>query len=325
MINAVSVTNHFGKTLRCVLEDPESSGFSITNIDGLTPGKSTVNIKDIATLDGGFFQRARLPARNIVLTYIFMDYIDGQYRSIEEARQTFYQYYVVKKTVKLEIETDSHKYVISGVVESNEPSIFSSDEGAQVSVLCPDPYFRLADSGISEEGSMSEVVFNPNGEFMFPFSNEFPYRRIKFGSNDEHITENTVNIIYSGDVDTGIILRTKITGTFNGNYIDFEFYGDSAENPKITELSFGDILWRAAGGGLQLGDELVISTIPGNKYAVVKRGSQTINVFPYIQVLPSWISLQKGDNIIKIKPGYILPSYPNVYITLEYPILYLGV
>ena len=332
MINAVTVTSHSGEILRCELANPELSGFAITNIDGIVPGKSNIGVKDIATLDGGYFQNARLPSRNIVIDFIFLDVYSTQtdsvwtehYRSIEEARQEFYRYFVIKKPITLLFETDLHKYRIQGYVETNEPEIFSDAEGAQVSIICPNPYFHLADSGLDENGNMSEPIFNQGGSFFFPWSNPRFKKTIQFGNPEDIIREKTVTIYYSGDVDTGVIFHVFVIGSFSANYIDFDYYGSDGSQ-RITAVRFNDLAFRAAGYGLQVGDELIISTVPGNKYAKVKRGGTTINAFAYVDLLPDWLMLQKGDNIIHIEVNSLVDNMPNVYITMEYPILYAGV
>lgn len=340
MINAVTVISHSGETLRCELADPERTGFAITNIDGIVPGKSNVNVKDIATLDGGYFQNARLPSRNIVIDYIFLDLYMTQaapagggdsvwlehYRTIEQARQEFYHYYVVKKPVTLLFETDQHKYTIRGYVESNEPNIFSDMEGAQVSIICPNPYFHLADEGLDENGNMSVSIFQQDGLFSFPFSNPNYRRTIQFGM----ITgtdADTAYVYYDGDIDTGVIFRVNVIGSFDHNIIDFEYRGSDVNDGLLTTVRFNNLAFKNVDDhiGLRVGDELVISTVIGDKYAIIKRGATTINVFNYVDIIDDWIRLQKGANIIRT----YVPTYPNespnIFVTLEYPILCAGV
>ena len=331
MINAVSVTNHSGETLRCVLGSPEFSGFSITNMTGIVPGKSEIGIKELATLDGGLFQNAKIQARNIVIDYVFMDYwvedapnYTEHYRSIEQARLEFYKYYVIKKPMTLLIETDLHKYQISGYVESNEPEIFSDGEGASVSIMCPDPYFRLVDDGIDEDGNTSVTVFSKGGGFEFEWSNPVGLKSLKFGERSEDREPQMTEIYYDGDVDTGVIFHVFVTGAYAGNYIKFKYYGSDL-NTLITEVWFNNLRFAALSNGLQIGDELVISTVVGKKKAYVKRGTELINVFSCVEIFSDWIALQKGSNWLEVAPGAIAPNIPNVYITVEYPILYAGV
>lgn len=324
MIKAVEVINHSGEIFRVILDNPEESGFALVGMEGITPGKGNINTKEIATLDGGFFQNARLPARNIVLDYVFLDEVDGVYRTIEEARLLFYKYFVIKKPLTLIIETDLHRYQIEGYVESNEPEIFSSMEGAQVSIICPSPYFHLADSSLNENGNASQTIFNQGGSFKFEWSNPRFMYTIQFGNPDDIVREQTTTIYYDGDVDTGIIFHVYLIGDFDryGSYIDFDYYGDSADNARITFIRFNNYKFE---GGLQVGDELVISTIPGQKSAYVKRGAQKINVFSCLDIVDDWFGLQKGPNVIHVNPIVVFPHPPNIYVTMEYPILCAGV
>ena len=63
-------------------------------------------------------------------------------------------------------ETDNRMCETTGWVESNEPTIFSREEGCQISVICPDPYFY----SLSKDSTIFSGI-EPALEF--PFSNEF--------------------------------------------------------------------------------------------------------------------------------------------------------
>ena len=92
MIKSVAVTNYLGETLKMELARPEESGFAITKIKGLGPQKSTINMTEISTSDGGNINSSRRSARNIVLTLDFSFY-SYRYNSIEEARHDTYKYF----------------------------------------------------------------------------------------------------------------------------------------------------------------------------------------------------------------------------------------
>jgi hypothetical protein len=68
MIKSVTVTNYLGESIKMELGFPEKSGFLIQNIDGLGPGKATINLTQFATSDGSLFNSAKLNERNIVFT-----------------------------------------------------------------------------------------------------------------------------------------------------------------------------------------------------------------------------------------------------------------
>ena len=136
MIKKIKVTNYLGEQLLLDLKNPQSSGMFISNIEGLGPVKSEVNIAEASTTDGGQFSSARLNVRNIVITLGFL-----LAPTVEEVRIKSYKYFPVKKKIKLLFETDTRTLEIMGYVESNEPVIFAKQQTAQISILCPDPYF----------------------------------------------------------------------------------------------------------------------------------------------------------------------------------------
>ena len=140
MIKALTVTNPYGEPVRIVLANEDARhGLLIKSIDGLGPAKANINVVQMATLDGSYYNSARLDQRNIVIGLIF----NGD---IENARLNTYEDFPIKGEVKLEIETDRRTVYTKGYVESNEPDIFSKQEEAQISIICPDPYFYDVES-----------------------------------------------------------------------------------------------------------------------------------------------------------------------------------
>ena len=142
MIYSIVVTNYLGDRIKLELGKPDVSGFLIKSITGLGPAKANVNTTEVSTNDGSLFNSARLSQRNIVLDMVFINTVYGE--SIEDLRQKSYKYFPLKKSVELTIETDNRYVKTTGYVESNEPNIFSSQEGTQISIICPDPYFYSA-------------------------------------------------------------------------------------------------------------------------------------------------------------------------------------
>ena len=160
MIKSITVTNYLGDSIKLDLARPELSGFAVTSITGLGPGKATINTSEITTTDGGLFNSARLPVRNIVISLRYM-----WWNSIEDSRQRSYKYFPIKKQVSLLIETDNRIVETSGYVESNDPTIFSKESGSDISIICPDPFFY---SG----GTVTTKFDGVESQFEFPFEND---------------------------------------------------------------------------------------------------------------------------------------------------------
>lgn len=163
MIKKVIVTNYLGESIEFELRAPEKTGLFIRSIDGLGPGKASINTTDIASDDGSIFNSARSEQRNIVLTLGCL-IADGVTNSIETARQLTYKYFPKKKPLKFYILTDNRELEILGYTESNEPDIFTDDETTQISIICPDPLFYSAG-----EGGTHTTVFN-GVDFLFEFA-----------------------------------------------------------------------------------------------------------------------------------------------------------
>lgn len=122
---------------------------AVTNIEGLAPMPGTINMDDNAGGDGSIFNSSRAQNRNIVITmkpfeedvYDF----DGQLikASMEACRRKIYLIFPLKRKIRLHVETEIRKYYIDGYVETINADYFGDMEGAQVSILCPDPYFKV--------------------------------------------------------------------------------------------------------------------------------------------------------------------------------------
>jgi hypothetical protein len=58
-----------------------------------------------------------------------------------------------------------------------------------------------------------------------------------------------------------------------------------------------DKLISTTGDDILEGDDIWISTVKGNKYAILIRGSTTYNILNCLGIAPPWFQLEKGDNV----------------------------
>ena len=283
MIKSVTAVNFKGESIKMDLFHPESSGFIIIKIDGIGPGKATVTKNDSKVYDGGTITSARLPSRNIKMEIQFL-----WVNSIEDVRHKSYKYFPLKKPITLIFETDTRTVEIEGVVESNEPDIFSSEESTNISIICPDPYFYA-----SGENARSKTEFSGiNAMFEIPsdtgYSNE---------SLTEALTEISTLYIQSergimnyGEVDIGVVISIKplavvkgiltISNVTLGQNMSF----DLNKIKTITEQDF------------HLGDELIINTLRGKKSVILVREGKNYNALSCIDTRTDWIYLTSGEN-----------------------------
>ena len=289
MIRAVTFTNYLGDSIRLDLARPEESGFIIKSVTGLGPGKANINTTEIATNDGSLFNSSRMPSRNIVisLAYMWKD-------SIEDVRQLSYKYFPIKKKLTMLIETDNRQAEIEGYVESNDPTIFSKDEGSDISIVCPNPFFYSA----GKDGINTTIFYGVEALFEFPFSNEsLKDPLLEMGE----IKNETITIHAIGEASNITIYNT---GTREVMRIDT------------------DKLEKFTGSGIIAGDEIIICTVKGNKSITLLRNGKTTNILNCLDKNADWFQLAKGDNIFAYTAEY---GSTNLQFKIENRIVYEGV
>lgn len=301
MIQSVTVTNPKGNSLKLVLRDPESSGLIIQEISGLGPSKANINSTELATMDGSIFASARATERNIVLTLILLHIPD-----IETVRQKTYAFFPIKKAVTLLVETDNRLVETIGYVESNEPEIFSQQETTQISIICPDPHFY--------EAATNEMAFvGVQPVFEFPFeNNSLTEPLLEFG---EIRLDTRAELVYEGDADTGVIINIH----FNGAATGITLYNTvTRESMAIDTAKVATI----AGQALAQGDDIIISTIKGEKYMRLLRNGAYTNIIAALNKDADWFQLTNGLNEFSFTAD---TGENNLVITFSYRNAYGGV
>lgn len=304
MIRSVTFTNYLGESIKSILARPEETGFAITSMTGLGPGKATINTTEIVTNDGSLFNSARLSSRNIVVS---MKYLWNN--TIEDTRQALYQYFPLKKTVNVLIETDNRMLEIDGYVESNDPTIFSKSEGSDVSIICPDPYFYAAGDNAVNKTTFGGV----EPLFEFPFSNESLYSRLLIMGEIRDGKENAV--VYNGDAEIGFTMTIHALGDASNITI---YNTGTGESMKIDTNKLKSL----TGTGFTKGDDIIICTVKGKKSVTLLRNSVTTNILNCLDKNADWFQLTKGRNWFTFKAD---SGYSHLQFAIEYRTIYEGV
>lgn len=277
MIKSIKVTNPKGESLVLDLFHPEKSGLIVKSITGLGPPTANINSTDLAAADGAIYSSARAGTRNIVFNLQFMFA-----PTIEDSRQLTYRYFPLKKQIKIEVETNNRNLETVGYVESNSPNIFSKEETTQISILCLDPFFYDPNPSITQFATVTPL-------FEFPFSNESTTEDlIEFGSINLD-TRSTIN--YVGDVDTGVLITIHALGSVSGK---ITIYNVETQEKMIVDLSKIKTL---IGKDYGSGDDILISTISGDKYVQVLHDGKYTNAIAAIEKLADWFQVSVGKNI----------------------------
>lgn len=307
MIYSIVVTNYLGDRIKLELGKPDVSGFLIKSITGLGPAKANVNTTEVSTNDGSLFNSARLSQRNIVLDMVFINTVYGE--SIEDLRQKSYKYFPLKKSVELTIETDNRYVKTTGYVESNEPNIFSSQEGTQISIICPDPYFYSA----GEDGNNVTNFYSIDPMFEFPFSNESLDEPLLVFGEIQIKTEGVIT--YHGDSEIGVMIYIHAIGPVT----NINIY--NTETREVMRINTEKISL-LTGKGIVASDDIVINTAKGEKSITLIREGVSYNILNCLDKNTDWFTLAKGDNIFAFTAD---SGVTNLQFRVENKVIYEGV
>lgn len=277
------VKNHKGE----VLNLSTSSKYTLFQITGLQPPASAVNTSSNATSDGMTVNSVRVDMRNIVL-YVALE------GNVEANRINLYKYFPLKQTITIYFKNGSRDVCIEGMVETIELDHFAQRQVAQISVICPKPYFKAVNDLITYFSDVSSL-------FQFPFS------IAKSGVEFSTITTNVrKSIINTGDVTSGLLIDLYAIGTVV-NPVIYDVFKRTHIKLMFT---------------METNDHIIINTNHGEKSITLVRGGVSTNIMGYMYPDSSWLTLESGDNVFT----YDCESgNSNLQITFTSSVLYGGV
>jgi hypothetical protein len=251
------VENEYGD----FLELTHSPDYTVTEIEGLSPPKASINTSVVASFDGSRYNSSRMGERNIVITAVIE-------REIEANRIRLYRYFKPKKKVRLYYKNGSRDVSIDGYVEDFQISPFDKRQKAQVSIICPEPFFQAIDEMLISFSTLSS-------EFYFPFAIEA--EGVPFSIIEVNPTKVMTN---NGDIESGLVILLQATG--------------EVKNPRIYNVDAGEFF------GLRItmhgGDAIAINTNKGQKSVSLRRKGRTENIINSIQRGSSWLQIRSGEN-----------------------------
>lgn len=279
----LSVKNNRGYKINFTNNDD----YTVRKITGLNPPAATIASSDNSTSDGIKVNRVKITSRNIVI------YADIE-TPVEDNRINLYKYFPVKGTVTLHFRNGIRDVYIDGVVELIECDLFEKKQVAQISIICPQPYF----SAVNE---IVEYFSHTVSQFEFPFSIDSGGMEISKVVSNIHKT-----IIYTGDVENGVIIELNAIG--------------KVEKPIIYDVSKHTRF--ALNCELQANDRVIINTYLGSKSVTLIRDGVSINITGYVIPDSDWFTLSVGENVFRYECG---SGGSNLQITFTTSALYGGV
>lgn len=270
-----------------VLNLTTSSKYTLYKITGLQPPVSMINTSTNATSDGVTENSVRVDKRNIVL-YIALE------GDIEESRINLYKYFPPKKTITIYFKNGRRDVRIEGKVELMECDLFSNRQVAQISVICPQPYFKAINDIVSYFSEISKL-------FEFPFS--IPASGIEFSAITTNIRKSIIN---SGDVPSGLIIDMYAIGTVV-NPVIYDVFKRTHIKLMLT---------------MEANDRIIINTNQGKKSVTLIRGGVATNILGYLYPDSTWLTLEAGDNVFTYDTE---SGTSNLQLTFTSSVLYGGV
>jgi len=112
----------------------DEANYQLIYVSGLDPVKAQLNMVKVFGQDGSMFNSSELDNRNIVILLV----VNGD---AEANRLRIYSDFPPKSPVTVYIKTDTRNVFINGYVEQPRCNAFDRGIRAQISIVCPDPWF----------------------------------------------------------------------------------------------------------------------------------------------------------------------------------------
>ena len=152
------------------------SVYQIIDISGLNPPKAQINTSLTIKING----------------------------DVEKNRINLYKFFRIKELCKFYYKNSTRDVYIEGYVETVDVDLFTNNEIMQISILCPNPYFKNAEEIIDD---ISKVL----SAFEFPFaintSEPIPFSNIDISK--------ITNVYNNSESETGVIIEMDFLGTVN--------------------------------------------------------------------------------------------------------------
>lgn len=117
------------------------------------------------------------------------------------------------------------------------------------------------------------------------------HKHLEMGIIDKVVEKS---IIYDSDVETGMLI--KIHAISNMDY-NIEIHNTITKEHMIIDSS---VINTIMGTNLLYGDDIEISTSPGEKYIHLIRNGAVHNILNALTLDSTWLLLRRGDNLISV-------------------------
>ena len=276
---SLTVKNKYGKEMSLT----QNPSYCVYDIDGLSPPDATINTTKTVATDGSLFNSSYLNNRQIIITMTIES-------PTEDGRTKLYDFFQSKAPVTLFFENEIYDVKIDGFVQNIAIGFFQKKQTAQITVVCPDPYFHDV---------KTEHVILKNVDDMF----EFPFDITNDGIEFSEISTEAKTVINKSQVEVGAV---------------FNFFAkQNMENPMITLQESSEFIGFSI--NMEMGQHISVCTIPKKKKAVlIGANGEESNVIGSLIEGSTWLKLRPGLNTFTL-------SSDAFYVDIEFNELYQGV
>ncbi len=254
-------TNSLGNSLSIT---EQGSPIRAVNIDGLSPA-SSVSVSPNYDSDGGVIVSDRAETRSITMLLAFCDAYD-------KCKKLLFDTFITKDTGTLSYtDASGESFHISCCVEKISLPVAERAVTAQISLVCPDPYWTVGASSNTNGNRVS--ILGINGLW------QFPWKISKTGFEFASISNDRIaKVTNSGVTNSGCIFeiyaRSKVINPRLENNKTFDF----------IELDFT----------MQSNDKIIINTVKGKKSVTLIRNNTQSNIIN---------SKVWGSKFLQLSPG----------------------
>lgn len=249
------------------MELTHNDAYVIESIEGLDPPEAVINTTRNANADGSVYNSAYVNNRQIIITLA----INGP---AEANRINLYKYFKNKYPVRLYYQNNTRDVYIDGYCKNIQIEFFNKKQIAQITILCPEPFFNGSSNTVIDFSSVTSG-------FEFPFSIEDPPGEIAFSTIN---LEEEKDLVNTGDVETGFSIYLKARGPLTNPTI---YNSETNEYIKLNiSMSEGDVIF--------------INTKTKQKTIQLTSNGVTTNIIGNLVNGSTWFTLTPGDNLFII-------------------------
>ena len=257
-----------------------TKNYDVKEIDGLYPAGANIVTSQTSLDDGSKYNSSKVNERSLNISVAIKC-------DAERSRLNLYKIIKPKHYIKMIYRSAARDVFCEGYVSDISIDHFAQQQSASISIICPEPYFNDAQEIID---TITQIL----DAFHFPFAitSADP---VPLG---EYNTTSEMNIINSGEVESGAEIEIHATGT--------------VKNPAIYNRETGEYFKLET--TLQDGDTVHINTKIKKKSVYVFRDGQNVNLFNYVSEDSTWLQLMPGDNVLTYDAEDDTASYMEIRI-----------